>query len=212
MGTLLIGLEKILYLIDRCKVYELLYPYNPGIEDGYQNFESALLDLYVLILEFLAIAVRTSQENAIAKTFKALWSLDSLSEYDKHFQERMTRVETEAHNCDRLYSKQERLISERQTEALNVILTDLEKLNSVHAEVQRAGDKVSNIWEFLDSRKRHEMLLWISSIPFEDHHRIARQGRTENTGMWLINHGRYQKWKSSEQSMILWLHGIRKHI
>ncbi|KAJ9292711.1 hypothetical protein DTO271G3_8525 [Paecilomyces variotii] len=208
MGTLLIGLDKILYLIDRCKVYELLYPHHPLIEDIYQNFESALVGLYVLILDFLAVAVQTFENNAIKRTLTALWSLDSINKYDTRFQELMTRVEIEAHNCDRLYSRHERLVSQQQTKDLKRILSDLEQLNSTQGQIEIVRDRVSGIWEYLDGEKRHKMLLWISEIPFEDHHRIAKEGRTENTGAWLLRHDQYVEWQSSQQSTILWLHGI----
>ncbi|KAJ9359811.1 hypothetical protein DTO280E4_4489 [Paecilomyces variotii] len=208
MGTLLVGLDKVLYLIDRCKVYELLYPHNSLIEDSYQNFESALVGLYVVILDFLAVAVQTSKNNAIKRTLTAFWSLDCINKYDTRFQELMTRVEIEAHNCDRLYSRHERLVSQQQTRDLKRILRDLEQLNSTQGQIEIVKDRISGIWEFLDGEKRHEMLLWISVIPFEDHHRMAKEGRTEDTGTWLLRHDQYVEWQSSQQSTILWLHGI----
>ncbi|KAJ9218119.1 hypothetical protein DTO166G4_510 [Paecilomyces variotii] len=208
MGTLLVGLDKVLYLIDRCKVYELLYPHNSLIEDSYRNFESALVGLYVVILDFLAVAVQTSKNNAIKRTLTAFWSLDCINKYDTRFQELMTRVEIEAHNCDRLYSRHERLVSQQQTRDLKRILRDIEQLNSTQGQIEIVKDRISGIWEYLDGEKRHEMLLWISVIPFEDHHRIAKEGRTENTGTWLLRHDQYVEWQSSQQSTILWLHGI----
>jgi len=60
--------------------------------------------------------------------------------------------------------------------------------------------------------KRSEALLWLSKIPYRQHHLKAREGRVENTGQWLLEHEKFSSWKQSEKPTTLWLHGIREFI
>src|SRR5439155_20645018 len=72
MGALLIGVEKVTYLINRCKIYEILYlrgeqpgqavmdmePPMKNPESAAANLESALVTLYAAMLRFLSTANR----------------------------------------------------------------------------------------------------------------------------------------------------------
>ena len=55
MDSILVGLEKVASLIDRCTVYELLY-LHVGTAAS-QNLERSILRLYTKILKFLARAI-----------------------------------------------------------------------------------------------------------------------------------------------------------
>jgi hypothetical protein len=81
MGSLLVGLDKVLYLLNRCKVYELLYPYDAAIDTAYRNFASGLTDLYVLILRFLATAIRAYDQNTTRRAWEAFWSPDCIGDF-----------------------------------------------------------------------------------------------------------------------------------
>ena len=74
----------------------------------------------------------------------------------------------------------------------------------------RIDHRVFSMFETLKSVKQSSILQWISSIPYEDNHKTASQGRTEGTGQWLLQHQRYLEWRKSSASMILWLHGFRE--
>ena len=56
MDAILVGLEKIAYLIDRCTAYEILY----GNEDSAASkiLEKSIIRLYTAILRFLAKAIK----------------------------------------------------------------------------------------------------------------------------------------------------------
>ena len=56
VDTILVGLEKTAYLIDRCTAYEFLY--TGGGSDASKNLEQSILRLYTAILKFLAKAIR----------------------------------------------------------------------------------------------------------------------------------------------------------
>jgi hypothetical protein len=63
--------------------------------------------------------------------------------------------------------------------------------------------------EFGDS-KRKEVLQWVSRLPTDDHHRVARDGRANDTGNWVFQKDDFQYWQHSEELLLLWIHGIRK--
>ncbi|KAF8461598.1 hypothetical protein BDZ91DRAFT_850969 [Kalaharituber pfeilii] len=58
------------------------------------------------------------------------------------------------------------------------------------------------------TKKRHEMLQWITTIDYEMHHKVERENLLENTGDWLFAHPLFRDWHSSASSAILWLRGI----
>ena len=57
VDTVLVGLEKTAYLIDRCTIYELLYTNGDAVAS--KNLEKSILRLYTAILKFLAKAIKT---------------------------------------------------------------------------------------------------------------------------------------------------------
>ncbi|GKT80505.1 ankyrin repeat protein [Colletotrichum tofieldiae] len=56
-----------------------------------------------------------------------------------------------------------------------------------------------------DSR---EILRWLSSVPYIQHHKHHSQQRVLGTGQWLLRHPRFTDWLSLSSSSILILHGI----
>ncbi|RYP72603.1 hypothetical protein DL771_004098 [Monosporascus sp. 5C6A] len=58
-----------------------------------------------------------------------------------------------------------------------------------------------------ESAERVRMLQWMSTIPFEDMHNQAKDGRTHDTGLWLLAHKQFNKWRLEGASMTLWVYG-----
>jgi len=61
----------------------------------------------------------------------------------------------------------------------------------------------------LESR-RSDILRWISTIPYTDHHKRIKTSRLKDTGAWLFQKTEYQEWLASSASKLLLLRGIRK--
>ncbi|KAE8134486.1 hypothetical protein BDV38DRAFT_285774 [Aspergillus pseudotamarii] len=208
MGSLLVGLDKVLYLVDRCKVYELLYLHDPKIEHAYHSLETTVIELYVLILQFLLTAIRAYERSTKTSISPAFWTLDCINDYNARFEAIIPRIDHEAQNCERCYSRLDRVISTDKFERLKSVLEDIERVKTHQNEFQNADNTLQNIWRLLDDKKRNDVLGWISDIPFKDHHTLARTGRTANTGGWLFEQWEFQDWQLSKDSMIFWLHGI----
>ena len=69
MAALLIGGEKITQLINRCRIYELLYlRYEPTKTPFTANLIAALVALYIVVLRFLADAKKLYDQSFLART------------------------------------------------------------------------------------------------------------------------------------------------
>jgi hypothetical protein len=207
MGALLLGLDRALYIIDRCKVYEILYPRDPSVGKAGDNFESALTELYILILQFLSKAIHLYDKPTAARALDAFWDPNDIVDFEKRCQDLEARVDTEAENCERFYNNIERAVSSRHAKALTGLLEELKELKD---PIGRINTGVAALWNRSNEFERSKILRWTSELPYEDHHKTASKGRTSDTGGWLFEHARYHEWESSDESMILWLHGIRK--
>lgn len=58
--------------------------------------------------------------------------------------------------------------------------------------------------------ERLEIIRWISTVPYREHHENIRQDRLPGSGAWLLKSPNHVEWRASSYSSILWLHGIRK--
>jgi len=57
---------------------------------------------------------------------------------------------------------------------------------------------------------RTEILEWISTVPYTNHHKRISDDRLEGTGEWILKKEKYHTWRASSKSMLLLLRGIRK--
>jgi hypothetical protein len=181
----------------RCQLYEHLLTANETSQQARRNLRHALIELYIVILSFLATAIRVYEKNSIQRTFAA-WTSDDLLRFEKDCQGREIDAETEARNCDR--------------SAFSEIVKVLQSLPTIQDLADSIDSKVALTWELLQEKEMGDILAWVSGIPYEDHHKAACKDRTKNTGGWIFQDKRYQEWYTSQDSAILWLHGIRKSL
>ena len=58
--------------------------------------------------------------------------------------------------------------------------------------------------------ERTDILEWISTVPYTNHHMRISDGRLKGSGEWILKKERYRTWRESTNSMLLLLRGIRK--
>lgn len=197
LGAIFIGVNKIAYVLNRCGIYSQLYLEGSHMGAVQLNLENALSELYTLILQFLANALRLTEKNAAYRALSAFWKPEDIIEFEGKSNAIESRIEIEAHNYDRLVDRQARYDTSKDLESLK---GSMDLLNL----------RTENIWIQQENEKQGMILRWVSSIPHLDHHDTAVQGRSEDTGAWISNHEEYKVWETSKSSKILWLHGIRK--
>lgn len=205
MAALLMGLEKVTYLVNRCRTYEILHlqnnPSQPASLKAEKNLEDALLAIYSHILMFLAKANRMYEKNLAQRTIHAFLNPNDIVDFIESCEKLESRAHIDASSCECAYDR------ERNTEFMQKLRQSLANLDE---PIIRIDSRVFTMFEKLKSVEQSSILQWISSIPYEDNHKTASQGRTEGTGKWLLQHQRYLEWRKSSASMILWLHGFRE--
>jgi hypothetical protein len=204
MGALLVSIEKVTYLTNRCTIYEILY--RPGTTPGQvlHNLHAALVILYATILQIIALAYRLFAKNTATRIIHALISPNEVSDFLAKFQDLETQVEHEAQNCERMRSQ------EVDTNLQNSISSLQKILESVQKPILRIDERVSSFLENVDQRERLEILEWISKVQYGKNHETVKEKRTQSTCEWLLRHKCYLEWQDTSSSVILWLHGTRR--
>ncbi|KAF5624688.1 ankyrin repeat-containing protein [Fusarium tjaetaba] len=204
MGLIVIGMEQVVCLIARCRIYHQLY-----LEDVVQTskvqhqaisrLSNAMARLYAKMTSFLAYYIRLLDLNGATRTLKAFCQPGEVSEKLKEIGALETRVTTEANICQGAIG-----ISAFQKidENSKVARQQLREMaTSFDGEMMR-------LWKHLNEDERCKIIQWVSDIPYESDHYIASKGRVDGTGEWLLSHEVYATWRQSDTSTLLWLNGI----
>ncbi|KAI5792038.1 hypothetical protein FPQ18DRAFT_291967, partial [Pyronema domesticum] len=189
MDAILVGLENIAGLIQRCTLYELLYLSEDS--SGSKILEKSMLQLYIAILKFLAKAIGKLKQNRL----KAVFTTEDISNY-------LGKVE----NLEKTVGYDADVAKAESTRTeLAHLRTQLENINNTTLHFQ---PQLQNIQDWLEDSERSSILEWISTIPYLRHHELINAGRLEGTGQWLLERQDYRTWISSSVSKLLLLRGI----
>lgn len=205
--SLLSGMTHIFRVTRRCQLYEALIsdtslPLSDHSTEARKNVRSAIVELYALILQFLAEAARTLRRSSNSRALAAIWSTSVISQFENDCEKRERLAEREVEVFEILGS------SHLQALVQNCE-NDLKDLSGAIIQVEAT---TSAIWEYHQGEKRGKILEWISEIDTSDQHQIAKGDRTIDTGTWLLGHHTFVDWESRPDSAILWLNGIRESV
>ncbi|KAF1994380.1 hypothetical protein P154DRAFT_32248 [Amniculicola lignicola CBS 123094] len=205
LDALFSGLERIVYVLSRCKVYSELYLQIPQSSLAYSNVEKSLDGLYALLLQFLVNALRVLDKNTGSRALHAFWKPEEILAFEQKCAKIEDRVEIEINSLERALKKDDR---QEDAQRFAQLVRELEEIKSIRRPIEILSVQVESVWIQQGNALRAEVLTWISIIGHLDQHQIAVQGRTHHTGNWLFQHHQYQHWYKAPSSMILWLHGI----
>ncbi|KAG4264834.1 hypothetical protein FPRO03_00118 [Fusarium proliferatum] len=179
MGLIVVGLEQVSRAI--------------------KKLSDAMAYLYARIFAFLAYYIRLTDINTGARILKAFCQPGEVSERLKEIATLETRVTTEANLCEGASTQSvlQRLEDGSQDTR--------QKLKNIISQFDGA---MAGLWKQLNEEERCKILQWVSDIPHESDHYVARKERVDGTGDWLISHEVYTTWRESKQSALLWLNGI----
>jgi hypothetical protein len=208
-GSVLEGMEAIAHLINKYAIFEDLYLREELSATG--QLRHALVKLYTAVLRYLSKAKRYY---SMTTAMRMAGSLLSFAEDD--FATLLDHIVREQSNVDRYaglvdaeyqratYDSLKAADSENQRgrAELKDLLRDLEK------PINRVSTQLADLHDNLQSSKRREILNWMSSVPYEQHHGNIRRDRLESSGLWLLHKDEFRLWRKSSTSSILWLHGI----
>lgn len=206
MGALLLTVEKITYVANRCATIESLYPAGTTSQPVLDTLHDALIKLYAVILQLTALACRLLGHGAANRTGHAIFKSDKIAKYLEECRDLETQVEREAQNCERVRSKGVDESTQTEVKTMRRLLDDLNK------PICRRDENVSSLMVRLGREELHQNLDWISGVLYGEHHDTVKDLRTFGTCQWLLQAREYLEWQKSSSSMILWLHGTRKYL
>lgn len=87
----------------------------------------------------------------------------------------------------------------------------LQALEDQNAHIQETlKDQVEIIQNDLATKKRSEILDWISKQPYAQRHHSVRSSRADGTGGWFLEKSEYTRWRDDMSSFnSLWCHGVQ---
>lgn len=188
-SALYMGLEKVLPIMFRCQAYErgISAAHSSRTPEEIEGFEMALTNLCACVLSFLCASLEFYKASKPRRTFYALWDPKDIVDFQERSESLEEAVKTEASvNSDHFL--------------MNEIFPRLSDMTEI---LQALKEKWSN-------EERVKILKWVSSIPVEDDHRDRSRTRAEGTCKWILGRSEFEKWKDSQSSLILWIHGIRE--
>ncbi|KAK8091770.1 hypothetical protein PG997_002131 [Apiospora hydei] len=200
-AEILLGLEKAAKICLRCRIYEKLYldPNFPGQESS-KALESSIITIFKCVLTFLAAASTSITKGQRFK--KAVASITTPERFTSKLAD-VTKLEKEveiaADNCHREASRETQKSFETAHQSLLGLLDE---------RFSRLDDTVASIWTTITDDDRHNMLRWISPVPYQSDLENILSTRLVGTCEWLITHPQYEEWKLMSTSTTLWLHGI----
>lgn len=197
MGALLVAVEKVIYLVNRCTVYESLYQPRSTPAEPLQNFYGALVELYAAVLQLVALSHCLFSKNTATRTLHALVKPNEVLESVAKCQDLERRVDVEAQNCERALSRDSRALDVKSRRLLEDLSTT----------ILRCDTKVSSLLETITDEERLKILDWISSVLYGQNHGTVKDTRTAGTCGWILKRPSYTEWKNTSSSMILWLYG-----
>ncbi|KAL8726835.1 MAG: hypothetical protein Q9166_006451 [cf. Caloplaca sp. 2 TL-2023] len=220
------GLETVSSHITRGQLYEQLYQARPS--SAKSEMESSLLRLYTAILEYLARARHFYDKS----TLRRLGA--SVIHTSNSIEACLAKVAVErddVERCVRLIDGEllrgiDGTITQTQT-SVNALADDLKSLTtntataneswyqslkailaSFEQPILRTATQLSDIHASLKKTERREILSWLSTVRYREHHKALFSAVMPGSGSWLQEKLEFIDWKSSSSSSILWVHGI----
>ena len=205
-AALLLAVDRTGYLIDRTRVYELLYLQGDLEEDSqvYKNIKASLLALYVFIMDLSATVKELYDKNTASRTVHAILNPNEVKEFLDKSQEYEDRVAIDAANCESNLNRSGRAKESAERTKLKEILEDLRQ------PIMRIDDRVAKVLKHIEEDERNDALSFVSTIQYEDDHYRKANKRVPGTCQWLLHLQTYIDWRNSSASGILWLHGDRE--
>ena len=204
MAALLMSVEKITSITNRCTIYEKLFRSEIVSGQVLENLYTALVKLYAAVLRVMALAYKLFKKNTATRATHALFNPDDVSNVFAECQRLEVQVEMEAQNCERQRKQ------DVDARLLNSICSLQKLLEVFQKPILRTDDRVLAFLENVGQREHLEILKWISNVQYGSHHSTVKERRIKSTCEWLLRHKLYLEWQDTSSSTILWLYGTRR--
>lgn len=191
--------EKILSIVRRGKVYEVIYLNNARASTFValrEDLERSLVDAYTRSLDLLA-HVGQRLTKGYKHILLAIVNPGAAKDLMAGLIKSETDLITAAQACE----------GERSADADKHLST---MLNSLNEPMMQTNDRVCDLLEEAEEHELLNALESFSGINFGEQHLERAEFRTPGTGEWLLQHKKFQEWEHVPASAILWLQGTGK--
>jgi hypothetical protein len=187
-------------VVSRCHIYETLYRTNLHGEVALSNMEKSLVALYSVIRQFLSTTIALFEKRTVGRALYAVVHPAKIEEFIATCDVMERRLESDIDNCERVH---QRTHDDSRTAQMRSLLADL------RAPLVRIDARLEALFERSNATEQCSILQWVSNVPYESDHYAAKEGQTDGTTEWILQHPIFREWRSSSASTLLWQHGIR---
>ena len=204
MAIVLQSLDASLHRITLLIIYFERLRASAGSPAG-EKVRLQVVELHVVILQFLFELFQTYLGSTIGYNGAELFKLDNISKFGDICDRVCAGIEMQIRNWSATLGDQ----SQSPPPNLLKFERDLLVIKALGRSTEKTSRQDSSTWIPCTNGTQIQVLGWISSFPFRDFHEMTSQIRAPDTGNWLFSHPVYEQWLNEEQSMLLWLHGVR---
>ncbi|KAF7552222.1 hypothetical protein G7Z17_g4483 [Cylindrodendrum hubeiense] len=206
MASSLVIIERTTRIVHRCQVFERLYTTDTLPLEVAQSFQSALIELYTLLLQGLMRVAKFLSKNTMTRSFITVLLPTEISGLLSDLDDCEVEVKKEVSVCE----AQSRFTTDKE------MLRRLDGLLSLEKPLLRVDENVAEVLSHITTQELIKILEWISEVKYTLHHQTFSQGRTSDTCGWIIRRTEFYEWQSTTSSTMLWLQGlqgdIRQHL
>ncbi|KAN0072796.1 hypothetical protein V8E54_008910 [Elaphomyces granulatus] len=199
--AMLEGLEYVSNLITRYAILEAIYRGKSSA--SVHQLNASVIKLYGAILVFLGKAHYNAFEEMVGDIRRCQADVDTVFRLaDAERQEEIA--------MDIISSRVATVVMSKSLSALidTLAIESAEMRGRTGRLLRLALDLNSPINRMADQLTALKDTLWLSTIPYEQHHQNVRKDRLNGSGLWLLGKPKFTDWRLSSVSSILWLHGI----
>ena len=200
------GMESSWHIIGQLQVYMEFLEHVPTATKMRENYESAMLPLMTILVNFLIQAIKVESQGGRGRHFfTAMWTIDQVGDFDTERAEHARNVEMCAQACFRELSWQ---ATEEVKSQLHDMMKKLGHIAIFKSQLDAVRIDVQNLWKRLDSEKRGKILNWISDKDSESLQKRIIKNRVKDTCTWLLDDAGFQAWSVGVGERFLWLNGL----
>ena len=226
-GAMAEGLEKAAEHITLGCLYEQLYLSRQSAARS--ELEISLIRMYATTLSYLAKARHYYSKGTIRRIGGSL-----IDTPDSLIEQSLSRISEASLQVDRLARLIDAELLQHSNAAVDLIQTSVEQLAdqlgsfvtdisnaqdrsyqtlksilaSLEQPILRAADQILGLHAKLQKAERRELLTWLSTTRYREHHKSSWSTVMSGSGAWLEQKQAFIEWKSTSSSSILWIHGI----
>ncbi|KFY40622.1 hypothetical protein V495_05331 [Pseudogymnoascus sp. VKM F-4514 (FW-929)] len=198
--ALLGTVEVIVRIIRRGQVYEALYTADTVEDDAaFENFQGALLKVYVAAIELLAESDALFSKGMARQTFHAIVHPSKGTGLASDLFKAEQKLALDVQPCEAICRrKNNKSINSKVDNLLNILL-------QLDPQLTRIDTTVNELLEKLNETEQEKLRDFISPVPFRDAFETVEGSRTLGTGEWLLAHASFREWECIRSSSTLLL-------